>query len=106
MSSSSVWWPRAKLTHYLSPRFPPVFSRGDNCPYFATRWLPSTCVRELLTLKNVGQSFFSVLSQLAMGAMHGTHGTQISPLNELVILLMAKGETDPLPKSAEVGAKW
>jgi len=26
-----------------------------------------TCVRKLLTLKIVGQSFFSVLSQLAMG---------------------------------------
>jgi hypothetical protein len=41
---------------------------------------------------------FSVLSQLAMGAMHGTHGAQISPLNELVILLTAKGEIDPLPE--------
>jgi hypothetical protein len=56
-----------------------------------------TCVRVQLTLKIIGQSFFSVPSQLTMGAMHGTHGAQISPLNELVILLMAKGETDPLP---------
>jgi hypothetical protein len=53
-------------------------------------------------LKNVGQSFFSVLSQLAMGAKHGTHGTQISPLNELVILLMAKNETDPLPSLPKI----
>ena len=33
------------------------------------------------------------------GAMHGTLlAPQISPLNEVVILLIAKGETDPLPK--------
>jgi len=59
---------KAKLTHYLSPRFPPVFSRGDNCPHCATNWLQRICAQTQLTLKIVGQSFFSVLSRLAMAA--------------------------------------
>ena len=49
-----------------------------------------TCVRAQLTLKIVGQSFFSVLSQLAMGLCMALMAPKISPLNEFVILLMAK----------------
>jgi hypothetical protein len=36
-----------------APRFPPVFSRGDNCPHCATYWQPGICAQTQLTLKIV-----------------------------------------------------
>src|SRR6516162_8181051 len=104
MSSSSFWWPKAKLTHYLSPRFPPVFSRGDNCPYCATYFIPMTCVRIQLTLKIFGQSFFSVLSQLAMAPCMALMAPQIPPLNELVILGWPRAKLTHYPIHGYVGA--
>jgi hypothetical protein len=90
-----------------APRFPPVFSRGDNCPHCATYWLPRICAKTQLTLKIAGQSF--LCRQLPERraahslAQNGGMAPETRLLDELVILRMAKVETDPLPNNQGSG---